>query len=521
VPQSANEHNEQIRAIVDRFQPRKILDVGMGRGDYGVYLRRDWGWTQGFLVGLEIWEPYIRGENAVAKEQLQHYNAVHVLDVRDASDLVLEEKPDLVFAFDVLEHMPQEDAVRVLRMLQRASKYGVLVSLPIIPYPQGPYLGNPYEAHQKDWTPEEMLALGSEFLHRGVATGLFHFPGGVLDRRISVLMNTVRENEAFSIHPHDILAGPVEQVLKQTVSPHEVEIIIVDGLHFERWPYFEAYHSSASTNGLRILHVPPKQSQMVKDKRCAISAYKNTALAHMRSPLAITIDDGAVLPATYLANVLEAWEERKEMLSSMCQILNGTEIIDSRQVFLESDGKVVGPIVGDARIPSMYGYAALPLEGVLAVNGYDEMYDGSRGIEDMDMGIRLQKAGYRIALDRTHTMQLLPHGAWSRKVFGQNICGNGGDNTCVKCCQTTINLRLSEILSGDVQANRRAWDDEKWSKVRPRCYLLSGNRCSLSWQTCPYYGSFSDREHPGLQSLIDHPPIFDMTEERRNNGIRP
>lgn len=519
MPESANEHLDQIGAFLTRFQPKSILDVGMGRGNYGWFLRNRWHFKDVRLVGVDIWEPYIRGDYALANSHMSHYNESHVLDVRNAGPLAEAERPDLVFAFDVIEHLPEEDAVRVLRMLQRASKYGVLVSLPIVPYPQGPHLGNPHEAHLKDWTAEEMTALGSEFLHRGVKTGLFHFPGGVLDKRITLIMNTVRENTAF--HDHDVLNGPVENILRQTVSPHEVELIVVDGLHFDRWSYFEEYSSSAASNGLRILHVPPKQTQMVKDRRCAISAYKNTALAHMRSPLCITIDDGAVLPPTYLANVIEAWEERRELLSSMCEAIGTTDLIDSRTVYLGPGDKIVGPVNGDPRVPSMYGYAALSLEAVFAVNGYDEMYDGSRGIEDMDMGIRLQKAGFKIALDARHRMQLRPHGNWSPKIFNHNVCGNGGDGTCVKCCQTTIHMRLPEIMAGDVQANRVAWGNDKWNKVRPRCYLLTdAGKCSLSFQPCPYFGAFSDREHPGLQSLIDHPPIFDMREERQKNGIR-
>jgi hypothetical protein len=173
MPDSANEHLDQLDDLVRTRSPTHVLDVGMGRGFYGWFLRHRCSYV-GVLTGLEVWGPYVEGPDAISGENRAYYDRIVVADVRSSEDLISELAPDVVFAFDVVEHMPRDDGERVIRMLQRFSDL-VLVSVPIVPYPQGPLLGNPHEEHLHDWTTEEMLALGSTCAHRGAITGLFSF----------------------------------------------------------------------------------------------------------------------------------------------------------------------------------------------------------------------------------------------------------------------------------------------------------------------------------------------------------
>lgn len=173
MPESANEHLDWLRKRIAELNPRTILDVGMGRGNYGWFLRQDMHW-QGRLVGIEIWAPYVSGPNPLAGGNLNYYNAVFIKDVRDAGPIIKETGADVIFAFDVIEHMPfLEGSVMIQRLREHTKE--LLVSVPIVPYPQGPLHGNPHEAHQHDWTVEEMQALGGPLVSRGVATGLFQF----------------------------------------------------------------------------------------------------------------------------------------------------------------------------------------------------------------------------------------------------------------------------------------------------------------------------------------------------------
>jgi hypothetical protein len=180
MPESANEHLDVLERMLRDRPPSVIVDVGMGRGNYGWFLRNVVKYA-GKLHGLEVWAPYVVGPDALAGGNRTYYDEIVVADVRNCSDWITALHPDIVFAFDIIEHLERAEGIEVLRMLQRAATRSVLVSLPIVDYPQGPLHGNPHEEHKVQWKTEEMLALGSKLLHQGAATGLFEFPPNVGD----------------------------------------------------------------------------------------------------------------------------------------------------------------------------------------------------------------------------------------------------------------------------------------------------------------------------------------------------
>lgn len=171
---SANEHLEAVRELIGKTCPAHILDVGMGRGDYGRFLR-SWNY-KGRLTGVDIWPAYIQGKNCAASLNLIYYDDVIVVDAREPAGLFTVIEPDITFLFDVLEHMTKPEALAVLDDLQRASEL-VLVSVPTVLYEQGPLHGNPHEEHKHQWTVAEMMALpGAVLTHQGKTTSLFAFP---------------------------------------------------------------------------------------------------------------------------------------------------------------------------------------------------------------------------------------------------------------------------------------------------------------------------------------------------------
>lgn len=510
--ESANEHLAQIERLIRSRKPAHILDVGMGRGNYGWFLRNVCEY-RGTLTSIDVWAPYVEGPDALAGGNRSYYDRIVVGDIRESEQIVAQCRPDMVFAFDVIEHMPRDEGVNVIRMLQRNSK-GVLVSVPIVPYAQGQIHGNPYEEHRYDWITSEMMALGSECLHRGVATGLFEFPCGAPDCHVTVMLNTVREESAASgITPLKALADDLRSQLSGSIK---FEMIAVDGLFQHRQAAFIGHDYP-----FRILHIPPRDCAMVRERRCAISAYKNSGLAHARGELVLTVDDCAVLDPKYVERVWRAWAERRECLSALYYAIDSKkDIDDSRVIYLDDSGRCVGPRFGNIAEPPMYGFAAIPIEAAIAVNGYDELFDGSQGLEDMDMGVRLQQAGYKISLDRVHRVALLPQREWSEQVFGDRLADptrNRINDTCVKCCQSTFRIQRTRNL---VRANEISWGVPEWAQVAPRCYLLNTeSRCNLNGHLCPYVGTCSDREHPGLDALRGDQPQFDLRALRTAAGV--
>ena len=308
-----------------------------------------------------------------------------------------------------------------------------------------------------------------------------------VDRKITVMLNTVREMQGDT----DPLTALAEQLRDQDFSPQDFELVVVDGL-------FPFRPGILGEQPFRTVHLGPKQTAAVRDRRCAISAYKNTGLAHARGEVIVTVDDCGVLSPGYLRRTWEAWSLRAECLSGLQRGLNSQNLNDSRAKLLQGDS-YVGPM-------PMYGFAAFPLEAALQVNGYDEAFDGSQGLEDIDMGHRLQQAGYRLSLRREHTFALVPQCGWSVRVFGSP------EDTLVKCCNHTWEIQRSR---NRVRANEQVWTDGDWALIAPCCYLLDGARCRYNNLTCGYRGLLADREHPGLKSVREGQSVFDLAQVRK------
>lgn len=171
------------------FKNKTILDIGAGSGTYAnrysktLLPRGDGAWE---WIGVEIWEPY------VAKyDLLNKYDNVFVKGVlpflRDELDFERHSEDgsdDALYAItifgDVLEHLTEDDAKVALEMALEASDV-VIISLPIIHYPQGEYDGNPHEAHLKDdWSVEEALCKFPNVVAYGVENEIGVF---ILSRR--------------------------------------------------------------------------------------------------------------------------------------------------------------------------------------------------------------------------------------------------------------------------------------------------------------------------------------------------
>lgn len=126
-----------------------VVDCGCGGGTYhdtlGPHL------PAARWIGIEVWAPYVERFRLSEK-----YDRVVVADLRQA-DFAALGPLDLAIFGDVLEHMAKEEAVAtVTRALAVAAH--VVVSIPVVPYPQQAFDENPFEAHVKDdWSHTEVM----------------------------------------------------------------------------------------------------------------------------------------------------------------------------------------------------------------------------------------------------------------------------------------------------------------------------------------------------------------------------
>ncbi|MFJ6073692.1 class I SAM-dependent methyltransferase [Streptomyces sp. NPDC093065] len=140
---------------LDRFRyhlPNTVTDIGPGNGTYAHLFRPTHKGT--WWTGIEIHKPYIAKYKLRSTKTRTMYDEIHVEDARNSEAHLFHR--DLVICGDVLEHMPREDAVALLERIVAAGAWNILVSLPIIDFPQGEVDGNPHEAHLHQWDPDDM-----------------------------------------------------------------------------------------------------------------------------------------------------------------------------------------------------------------------------------------------------------------------------------------------------------------------------------------------------------------------------
>lgn len=155
-------------ALINQANPLNVWDVGAGAGTYRDLIPLDQD-TDRYWTAVEIWKPYIRQFDLVSK-----YETVIDQDIRTYPFKDRRKTPfDLIIFGDVLEHMPEDDARRLVLEAKKSFRW-ILVSVPIVHSPQGAVNGNPYEAHLKHWSFEEMHEImGRCMAFKGHTIGLF------------------------------------------------------------------------------------------------------------------------------------------------------------------------------------------------------------------------------------------------------------------------------------------------------------------------------------------------------------
>jgi hypothetical protein len=148
MPYSSDEGKAWMLKQLRAADPRTVVDIGVGSGTYGraAALELD---SPPHLVGIEIHAPYVR-----RFDLHQWYDEVIVADVRQ----IPIPAADVVILGDVLEHMRFADALAVWAKARWAARSCVLLSLPIVEWPQAEAEGNAHEAHLETWTHARVLA---------------------------------------------------------------------------------------------------------------------------------------------------------------------------------------------------------------------------------------------------------------------------------------------------------------------------------------------------------------------------
>ncbi|MFS0784361.1 glycosyltransferase [Bacillus sp. 1P06AnD] len=148
---------QAVPAIIDLVvmdQPKSVLDIGVGFGKYGLLLREafdipyeryekaDWHLQ---VDGIEGFEGYRNPVHDYVYDRMHYGNVFNILPE-------LDQKYDTLLLIDVLEHFEKEEGLRLIDDLLSITNTSLIVSTPIIPSPQGEYLGNVLETHRSRWS---------------------------------------------------------------------------------------------------------------------------------------------------------------------------------------------------------------------------------------------------------------------------------------------------------------------------------------------------------------------------------
>ena len=158
MPTSDPEGRDWAVERIAQTQAPIIIDLGAGEGTYSDLAR---GWRpDAWWVGVEIWQPYVARFDLWRK-----YDAVLI---RDARHIDFPQTPFVLLAGDVLEHMYRCDALDILYRAQEHAE-AIMVSVPVVPYPQHSHDNNPFEEHLDQWS---FAAMWDVLSSDGVVHGL-------------------------------------------------------------------------------------------------------------------------------------------------------------------------------------------------------------------------------------------------------------------------------------------------------------------------------------------------------------
>lgn len=234
---------------------------------------------------------------------------------------------------------------------------------------------------------------------------------------ISIILVTARDDFSIIGLPETHILGPcIKSLRNQTFK--DFELVVVDSLIDIRPNMFNGQPFQKDKLLFDVKHVPvhPNHRFWLDRKMWNFCGCLNTAIIHSEGELIVKLDDCSQFKDDYLERIWEsyksgyfplAWHTKyrggkqvyyteeykqkhpKKKIALRKSYKRGNPIRDTRWSIVKQRGKMLAPHNW------FYGYSSYPTKAALKVNGYDENMDPTHGLDDIDMGSRLEMAGYK------------------------------------------------------------------------------------------------------------------------------
>lgn len=290
----------------------------------------------------------------------------------------------------------------------------------------------------------------------------------------SIIITTCREDHPMpKRRDAHVLALMAENCIRQTYSGFE--LIVVDLLYNQRKKWLEENYGMLS---FPILHIPDKSSVFRDLHLTRICSARNTGLLYARGECVIFSDDCQEWSDNALER-LYSWGKNGHGATVRLHRDSGRGVYeaDSRWESYGIQGTLKTKVVNAADIGFLGGTLSMvPTERMLECNGWDEMFDGSRQLEDCDMAKRLGVTGLKMALEGHAKCTEFKHGACSGNIHRSNADAK---------CNGAYIYPIWEAQPDRIVANDRVLADDELEFFLPgECTRLESGKCKNSGDKC-------------------------------------
>lgn len=343
--------------------------------------------------------------------------------------------------------------------------------------------------------------------------------------KISCILPTARDDyPIIGLKDTYVLEPTFKSLDLQTFR--DFELIIVDALYPEKWNWIEDKH------GFPVKYIPihPNHRFWIDRKRWGVCGQLNTALLYCEGELVVRLDDCCEFTDDYLQRFWDGYLKGTWPMAMHIRFLEGKparlnkEYIEkgyeaNYSINFEEDRigtlkKIYGEdgLVRDSRYPIVkarggkmigppdwfYGYSSMSLEAALKVNGFNELFDGDKGQEDQEMGLRLSMAGYKnlFSLDVNHQIIEHEHMPIPERVIDKDL-------KPIKC-----NYAIYQV-----NRNRQRWRVNWGVLTKEEIAFIQEESLKPPCSPRPNFYQ-DDCKGPLFDLWAENQPIFNLQEER-------